>query len=237
MKNSRIFSSKTLKINYEYIMLKSVENIKEAYVLYVQDGKDYLRLGGMEKTFKKLLASNPHLANKMIIVLIHPGSSLERWHSYNRRGNRFKKYIQFMTDEFIPSIEKEIETFNINIVKRGYLGDSLAGNLSFNLAMTNPEKCTHLLLQSAAISKEDIQLLESVDHLNWNVYQTVGIYEDDFISPITNEKMNILSYNRELNDMLTKKGATIQYIELEENHEWAIWKRDLPNVLNYFMTN
>lgn len=235
MKNSGTFDSKIVNESYEYYLLKPEEKMQDAYILYVQDGKDYLTLGGLEDTFKKLLASNPYLANKMILVLIHPGSSLQRWHSYSRKGNRFNKYIQFMLDEFIPTIEEELETSNINIVKRGFLGDSLAGNVSLNIAIKNPKKCTHLLLQSAAVSKDDIQLLQDVDCLNWNVYQTVGIYEDEFISPITKEKMNILSNNRELRDMFTKKGATIQYIELEENHEWVIWKQDLSNVLDYFM--
>ncbi|UJL45772.1 esterase family protein [Virgibacillus sp. NKC19-16] len=227
------FHSEIQNRNYTYYLLTSAETVEDAYVLYVQDGKDYLELGGFEETFQKLIETDSNLASKIVFVLIHPGDSMERWQAYHRQGNQFENYMQFMTDEFIPTVEKEL---NRNIVKRGLLGDSLAGNSSLNLAMRNPEQWTHLLLQSAAIAIEDIGALSKMDKLDWNIYQTVGRFEDEFISVITNEKLYILTRNRELHETFILKRAKIEYTEQEASHEWVFWKKDLVNALNYFMT-
>lgn len=227
------FHSEIQNRNYTYYLLTSAETVEEAYVLYVQDGKDYLELGGFEETFQKLIETDSNLASKIVFVLIHPGDSMERWQAYHRQGNQFENYIQFMREEFIPTVEKEL---NRNIVKRGLLGDSLAGSSSLNLAMRNPEQWTHLLLQSTAIAIEDIGALSKMDKLDWNIYQTVGRFEDKFISVITNEKLYILTRNRELHETFIRKRAKIEYTEQEASHEWVFWKKDLVNALNYFMT-
>lgn len=227
--------SKVLHDYYDYAVLKYSEKLKETYVLYVLDGKDYLALGDFEATMKQVLKKYPHRAKQMIIVFMHPGSSLERWHFYSRDGDDFNQYIQFMMNEFIPTYEKELKVSGIKVKKRGFLGDSLAGNMALNLAMKRPEKNTYLLLQSAAISKADINALQSIDELAWHVYQTVGIYEDEFVSPITNEKLFILTRNRELNKVLTEQGALVKYVEQKEDHKWEFWKRDLFNALSFFI--
>lgn len=230
----RIYS-KTLHDYYDYAVLKLSEELKEAYVLYVLDGKDYLSLGDFEATVKHVVKKHPPRMKQMIMVFIHPGSSLARWHFYSRDGDDFNQYIQFMMNEFVPTFENELESSGIKIKKRGFLGDSLAGNMALNLAMKQPEKNTYLLLQSAAISKADINALRSIDELAWHVYQTVGIYEDEFVSPITNEKLSILTRNRELNNILTEQGAFVKYVEQKEDHTWTFWKRDLFNALKFFI--
>ncbi|WP_164667744.1 alpha/beta hydrolase [Virgibacillus doumboii] len=221
---------------YEYDVLRSGETIEDAYVLYVQDGKDYMELGRLRETFQQLLEHYPRLAKKLVFVLIHPGDSMERWHSYHHKGEQFEKFIDFMVDELIPTVEKRLTSLNINIAKRGMLGDSLAGNVSVNIAAKNPEKWTHLLLQSAAVQKEDIRVLSNVEKLSWNIYQTVGIYENQFVSTITKEKLYILTRNRELYKAFAEKGAAIDYTEQEESHEWVFWERDLWNPLSFFIT-
>ncbi|WP_445683187.1 alpha/beta hydrolase-fold protein [Solibacillus sp. FSL K6-1523] len=47
-----------------------------------------------------------------------------------------------MNDEFIPTFEKNLKVEVI--LKRGLLGDSLAGNISLNIALENPNQWTHL---------------------------------------------------------------------------------------------
>lgn len=108
-----------------------------------------------------------------------------------------------MNDEFIPEFERNL---GASISRRGLLGDSLAGNISLNIALEKPELWTHLLLQSPAISDGDIRQLEDLEVPAWNVYQTVGIYEDEFVSSISNEKLFILTRNRQLyRSFLSKK--------------------------------
>lgn len=54
--------------------------IKNAYILYVQDGFDYLELGNLEQAMHHLVSDNPYLARHLVFVCIHPGDSFERWH-------------------------------------------------------------------------------------------------------------------------------------------------------------
>ncbi|MBP1948421.1 alpha/beta hydrolase [Virgibacillus litoralis] len=233
--NKKFKKSNFLNKDIEYYVLRSNTTIEEAYLLYVHDGGDYLELGELEKSYQKLLQHDYNRARKLVFVLISPGSSSERWNSYHRRGKDFDNYIDFMNQELIPEVEQELSDSGIKIVKRGMLGDSLAGNISLNIAVSKPRLWTHLLLQSAAISKHDIESLSDMQQVNWNIYQTVGLYEDEFISPITDEKLYILSRNRELySAFLALKIHKIRYIECKEHHLWDFWRRDLPNVLHYF---
>lgn len=233
--NKKIYSN-TLKRHYSYQVLKPNELERDVSILYVQDGKDYLELGGLMSAYQHLLEKYPEIEQKLIFVLIHPGTPMERWHTYHRKGDFFSDYVDFMNDLFVPSIEKNLTNYSVRVVKRGLLGDSLAGNISLNIAITSPERWTHLLLQSAAVTERDIAQLENKQTLNWYVYQTVGTLEDDFISPITNEPLHILTFNRLLNSQLMDSQAQVQYVEQNEDHLWTVWNNNLPEALEYFIT-
>lgn len=186
-------------------------------------------------TVQNLSESDKELSKNLVFVLIHPGDSHERWNSYHRKGELFQQYIRFMTEEFIPEVEKELTSSNLHIVKRGLLGDSLGGNISLNIALCTPHLWTHLLLQSAAVSEEEIEAVNFAGQLDWSIYQTVGLYEDEFISPITNTKLHILSRNRKLYDAFIKQSANVLYSEQEEEHVWVFWRNDLLNALKFFI--
>jgi len=230
-KSNRTFYSSHLNKTLDYMVLTLSENIEDAYLLYVQDGRDYLELGGLEDAVQDLVSANPELANHLVLVLIHPGDSIERWESFSRTGAFFHQYLRFMNDEFIPEFERNL---GVSVSRRGLLGDSLAGNISINIALEKPERWTHLLLQSPAISDGDIQKVEEVDFAGWNVLQTVGTYEDEFVSSISDQKLLILTRNRELYRSFTTKNINVQYIETEDEHLWKVWERDLPRALDLF---
>lgn len=231
-KCNRRLNSIHLNKTIDYMVLTMSENIEDAYVLYVQDGSDYLELGELEKAIQDLVSVNPELATRLVFVLINPGDSIERWESFSRKGAFFNHYLRFMNDELVPEFEREIGVDNIS--KRGLLGDSLAGNISLNIALEKPEMWTYLLLQSPAISVGDIQQLVETSLPKWNVFQTVGIHEDEFVSSITNEELYILTRNRQLYRSFLSKNINLQYKETEDEHLWEVWKRDLPAALAFF---
>lgn len=231
-RTKKTLHSSNLKQDYEYYVLEATEVTEEAYLLYVQDGKDYLELGELENAFQILMEKQPEIARKLVFILVHPGNSMDRWNAYHHEGKDFNAYITFMTEEFLPEVELELGR---KIVRRGLLGDSLAANISLHIARMNPDAWTHLLLQSAAVSPKDIEMVEQLKQVQWRVYQTVGKYEDEYISLITNENLYILTRNRELHEMLVKKGARIVYSEQEEKHEWSFWKLDLVDALAFFL--
>lgn len=215
------------------MVVNTSENIEDAYLLYVQDGKDYIELGGLEKAIRDVVHLHPELADHLVIVLIDPGDSMERWESFSRKGASFHDYLRFINDEFIPEIESNLGVARIS--KRGILGGSLAGNISLNIALEKPEIWTHVLLQSPAVSNGDIRQLEAMDLSTWNVYQTVGIYEDEFVSAISKEKLYILTRNRQLYKSFLLKNVNVKYIESEDEHLWKVWERDLPAALQFFV--
>lgn len=208
-------------------------DLKNAYIVYVQDGFDYLELGNLEQAMLHLVRDNPELVQHLVFVCIHPGDSFERWTSFNSKGALFSRYIRFMNDEFIPTFERSLKAEVI--LKRGLLGDSLAGNISLNIALENPDQWTHLMLQSPAVSIEDIGRIENMNLSGWHVYQTVGIYEDDFITPMSNEKLYILTRNRQLYKRFLLHNANVSYKETQDDHLWRVWKNDLFNALRFFV--
>src|SRR5690606_9058363 len=133
--------------------------------------------------------------------------------------------------------ESNLRYEGVKICKRGLLGDSLAGNIGINIALQNPDFWTHLLLQSAAISKEVIEDVQKLRYTGWKVYQRVGIHEDQFVSSITNEKLMILTRNRELHSAFVQKNLQVDYKELNTDHLWSVWKKDLPNALVFFINH
>lgn len=205
---------------------------KKLDLLYVQDGGDYLNLGNIESQYEHWLSQTK--GNLPVFVLVHPGTSLERWNLYHRRGDYFQAYLTFFAEELVPAVEKQ---FQNRIGKRGLLGDSLGGSICLNIAGKEPAMWSHLLLQSAAISSAEIQELGGRASLPWYLYQSVGIYEDEFISPITNEKLYIYSNNEGLKQAIESKVTDICYRPQEENHLWEFWKRDLPHAMEYFFKN
>ncbi|WP_180350002.1 esterase family protein [Bacillus sp. D386] len=230
---NRKFYSSFLQKSLDYKIIKCNQQIEDAYLLYVQDGKDYLELGGLEKAILDIVLANPELASHLIFVLIHPGDSAERWNSFTRTGSSFYNYVHFMNIEFIPEIESNLGIESIS--KRGLLGDSLAGNISLNIALEKPGLWTHLLLQSPAISDGDIRQLENVKLTGWNVYQTVGVYENEFISSVSKEKIYFLKRNRELYQSFLLSHVNVDYRESEDEHLWEVWARDLPAALQFFV--
>lgn len=230
---NRQFYSSFLRKSLDYKIMKCNQQIEEAYLLYVQDGNDYLELGGLERAIRDIVLVNPELTSHLIFVLIHPGDSSERWNSFSRNGSSFYSYVRFMNEEFIPEIENNLGIERIS--KRGLLGDSLAGNISLKIALEKPELWTHLLLQSPAISDGDIRQLENIKLTGWNVYQTVGTYENEFISSISKEKLHILTRNRQLYQSFLLSHVNVDYRESEDEHLWKVWERDLSSALQYFV--
>ncbi len=229
-----LFPSRYLGRSIEYYYLASETLADEIYLLYVQDGKDYLQLGDLEHTYYRLIQQKPELADKLVLILLHPGDSMARWNAYHHEGKDFAAYIAFMTKEFMPFQEAHL---NRKIVKRALLGDSLAANISLNIAVENPKNFTHLLLQSAAISPKDIEQVNKTEQLECNIYQIVGLFEDEYVSLITKEPLYILSRNRQLYQVFKKKKLNIHYVEKNAKHEWVFWKKELEEALHYFVSS
>ncbi|MFN7251906.1 MAG: alpha/beta hydrolase [Anaerobacillus sp.] len=226
-----ILQSEMLNRVQSYYLLEKKDQGQDVDLLFVQDGDDYLQLGQLQDAFRKLKDEN-----RGALILIPPGTSLERYHFYHPNGNSHQAYLSFFYEELIPQVEKIFSEKRKRIHKIGLLGDSLAGAVNLAIAAKKPKRWTHLLLQSAAFSNESYEQVKQVSN-NWKVYQMVGQKEDEFVSPITGEALMILTRNRLMKETLENFGATITYFEQPTDHLWDVWRQDLPRALSYFFQN
>ncbi|WP_027954883.1 alpha/beta hydrolase [Halobacillus kuroshimensis] len=218
-----------LKKTVTYRLLKSGEAPGDCVdLLIVHDGDDYLKLGMLKEQFENDLQKG--LGRNTCFILLPPGTSIDRWHYYHSEGRDVQAFQQFIYEELLPELR---ETFKIR--KLGMLGDSLAGAVSLRLALHDPNQWTHILLQSAAFSEKDIKGGANLHKiLPWTIYQSVGTGEDDFVSPITNEYLYILTRNRQLKTSI--QTAQHIYVESDHGHLWECWREDLSSAVNIFYT-
>ncbi|PWW31306.1 enterochelin esterase-like enzyme [Cytobacillus oceanisediminis] len=221
-----------------YFLHSNDRNRDSIHLLFVQDGEDYLELGDLQACYERLLEEQPAAAQSLVMVLIPPGSSLERYESYHPKGSHHRKFLEFFLKELVPEVEKHFTDQDIQIRNRGLLGDSLGGAVSLSIVCRQPNRWTHLLLQSAALSEIHHQEAAKLGDLkNLSVYQLVGKKEDEFVSPISNQKLFILSHNRRMKELLETQQADVTYIEEDEEHVWVFWQRDLPRAISYFLSH
>lgn len=220
-------ASTHLNKSFTYRILKAKKTLSdEVDLLLVHDGDDYLEIGKLQETYNHHLEKG--LGKNTCFVLLPPGSSEDRWHYYHSDGNFHKAYQRFIYDELLPELQTSMKA-----AKLGMLGDSLAGAVSLRIAMENPGIWSHLLLQSAAFSKEDMKLSKSlVRKLPWTVYQSVGTQENEFISPITQKCLYILTRNRQIRHTLWPENYV--YAENDHGHLWECWREDLSSAIEIF---
>ncbi|MFK3960779.1 alpha/beta hydrolase-fold protein [Guptibacillus hwajinpoensis] len=211
---------------FQILQEKNARSGREMDILIVHDGDDYLELGKLQQQFENDLQNG--LENNVSFILLPPGSSEDRWHYYDSKGEQARSYLYFIYEELLPKLE---EMFTIG--RLGMLGDSLAGAVSFRIGLHDPGRWSHILLQSAAFSKDDVRFGEKLQHsLPWNLYQSVGTEEDHFISPITNEQLYILTRNRMIKESIQAKNHT--YIENGHGHLWECWRGSLSAAIKIF---
>ncbi|RWZ54440.1 esterase family protein [Halobacillus fulvus] len=219
--------SKVLEKIFTYRILKAdSQRERSVQMLLVHDGDDYTHLGDLKNIYEKDLQKG--MGESTVFILLPPESSEERWHLYHSDGELQEAYSRFLYEELLPELHKRFD-----ISRLGMLGDSLAGAVSLRIALQEPDIWSHLLLQSAAFSEEDVrQVRASSRPLPWTVYQTVGTQEDVFVSPITNDCLYILSRNRKVSSVL--RAQVYDYQEFDHDHLWECWRKDLPNAIKIF---
>ncbi|WP_299744360.1 esterase family protein [uncultured Rossellomorea sp.] len=206
-------------------------------ILFVQDGRDYIELGHLHQALHQVLQGETGRGLHLLLVLVPPSTSEERYHYYHPSGKHHDQYIQFFNQELVPHIEKRVESTGKESRKTGLLGDSLGAAICLTIACDQPQKWTHLLLQSGAYTDFHACKIRNIEtKVPWHVYQTVGIQEISVIYPITGEAFSILSANRALHERLQLITENHTYVEEDEDHLWDFWRRDLPRALHSFLT-
>lgn len=210
----------------------------DVQLLLVQDGYYYMKLGGIRETFEKLLEETPELARNLVMVTVSPGSPSQRREVYHPNGEHFEAFTNFFYDDVLPDVQQKLKAINMNVVKMGAIGDSLAGVISLYLAMKKPEIWSHLMLQSAAFDEEMAEdARRQIQQPDWKIYQVVGQHENNFKSPVTGEIAHIYDGNKSMASVFEEKDLSLDFHVEDEEHRWIFWKDDLPRALCFFLKN
>ncbi|MGD6870973.1 alpha/beta hydrolase [Sutcliffiella horikoshii] len=236
----KYIKSNFLKKGLAYGLLSYESECKDVDVLFVQDGWDYLEIGKIEEGVEKVLNGTSGRGRiEIILVLVPPGTSDERYHYYHPNGRQHKEYIDFFTKELVPDVLEDIKLKGKKVRRMGLLGDSLGATVSLTIAMQQPNLWTDLLLQSGVFPEVLYEKLKTLytkkKEFHWNIYQVVGLQEDNFYYALSEEVFHILTHNRKLMELFSSLSMNLTYYEENEGHLWTFWQRDLPRALDFFI--
>ncbi|QKS72853.1 hypothetical protein FLK61_40325 [Paenalkalicoccus suaedae] len=193
---------------------------QQAKLLLVQDGADYVELGGIACHYKP----------DTIYVLLSPASSKDRFELYHPEGKLFEAFCTWCNETLIPEITYVCQQKGIELTERGLLGDSLGGLVNVYIAKKHPAQWSHLLLQSAAFSERELAITPAP---HWHVYQLIGRKEDAFVSPRTGEQKWFYHWNCQVASSW-HVHTNLTFIETDDEHLWTFWEQTLPDVLEFF---
>ncbi|WP_187441965.1 alpha/beta hydrolase-fold protein [Sutcliffiella horikoshii] len=231
----KYIQSDFLQRGLEYGLLSHGSECKDVGVLFVQDGWDYLINGKIHEVLRT--RGNGKLG--ILLVLVPPGTSEERYHYYHPNGKQNQEYLDFFTQELVPDVLEDIKLQGKKVRKMGLLGDSLGATVSLTIATQEPSLWTDLLLQSGVypeILYDNMKALHKrAQDFHWNVYQVVGLQEDNFYYALSDEVFHILTHNRKLMELFSSLSMNLTYYEENEGHLWTFWQRDLSRALDFFI--
>jgi len=109
-------------------------------LILLNDGQD-ARAVNLEATLNALHADS--LMNQYIVVGVHAGERLQEYGvsgkpDYRKRGNRARRYEEFIIDQLIPWLNHEYH-IDVNGGKNVIAGWSLGGLSAMSIAWNNPE--------------------------------------------------------------------------------------------------
>lgn len=193
-------------------------------ICIAQDGKDYFQLGRIARTLDEL---NYNLEIEPFLFFGIPYQSVtDRRKKYHPDGSKHKQYLLFLTNEFLPFVEK---TFPVqkNAFSRALAGDSLAGTASLMGALYSPKIFGKAILHSPLVDDKVLQIVQQFSEWELlNIYHVIGKQETEV--KMTDGKIaDFLTSNRKLHEQLKGTMATYFYDEIEGNHTWKYWQKDL----------
>lgn len=197
-------------------------------VLIASDGKDYFQLGGITRLADQLI--DDYEIENIIIVGVPYKSIADRRVKYLPTGEKHEAYLHFLAHELLPFLDEEY-SIDPSASTHGLIGDSMAATVSLLTALKYPELFGKVIMQSPYV---DDMIMEQVEKFLTpeaiSVYHIIGTEETKVV---TTDKVikDFLTPNRELHDLMIKKGYRSFYDEFQGNHTWKYWKPDLKRAL------
>lgn len=222
----KLLNSKTLgyQITYSVYVPNGYDAAKTYPVVYVTDGYEYMheRLGNMVTILDNLI----HLKKiePVVAVFIDHREPVNR--ANNRRMNELalnQRYLSFMTDEFLPFIEKSYRVAQ-EPSKRAVIGSSMGGLSAAYFAFSKPEVFGLAGIQSPSFwfRPEIYKLCDNPENPPVKTFMTTGKIFDAEEGAL------------KMKGILDKNTCKYQYMEVNQSHSWGNWRDTIDDILIYF---
>jgi enterochelin esterase-like enzyme len=185
--------------------------------IYVQDGQEYISLGGMNNVIDNLLDSNK--IDPIIRIFIRPANRNEEY-GFTLRYD----YEDFIIQELVPYIDANYPTIH-SPAWRMIMGTSLGANVSGLTAYEHTDVFGNCGLHSPAFWVNDFEVSKwytDSTYQDVKLYWVAGTYEDLGIDWAS------------FTDSLDKKGYTYDYNIYHEGHSWGLWRATCDEMLTWF---
>lgn len=198
------------------------------HICIMQDGNDYYQLG-RAATLSDRLHTNEEIENT-VFVGIHYHDRYDRREKYHPNGEKQEAYIKFLVYEVVPLLDDLLPTYHMGH-SRTLMGDSLAGTLAFMTALRYPHTFGNVIMQSPYVDDTVMDAVRTAKDIHSiDIYHTIGTDETEVVTT-AGTKEDFLSPNRALNQLLEEKGVNYIYHELDGEHTWKAWQKDLKRAL------
>ncbi|SDL97255.1 alpha/beta hydrolase [Sediminibacillus halophilus] len=212
----------------KWYLPESFSPLYKYHVCIMQDGDDYFQLGRIA-TLSDRLHSDGEIENT-VFVGIHYNDKYDRQDKYHPNGSKQAAYMQFLLHEVVPLLDEELPTYHMG-GSRALIGDSLAGTLALMTALKYPNTFGKVIMQSPYVDEKvlnAVQSAKSVDTLD--IYHTIGNEETD-VPTTAGDRKDFLEPNRKLHELIEQQDTNYVFHELDGNHTWKFWQKDLKRAL------
>lgn len=184
--------------------------------LYVNDGGEYLTLASMHNVLDYLIDRDK--IEEVIVVFVDP---INRNVEY-RLNDQYKNFI---VSELVPHIDETYRTAE-EPSKRGIMGASIGGLISFYIAYEHPNLFGLCAGQSSAFYIYARRMINTIAvgpkrelrfYLDWGTYET-----------------RIMQSNYEMRDALMMREYPLEQFEYHEGHSWGSWRAHTDDILKTF---
>lgn len=210
-------------------------DLYKSKVIFCFDGRDFLRFGQLHRVYERLRKNND--IERAIIVGFHYESVEKRRIEFHPQGKKAAQTVQAVAREIFPWIDETFPTYKVGNA-RLLLGDSLAGSIALLTALSYPRVMSQVGLLSPHYDETVAALIRRCQFLNaLSIWHVIGKEEADFELPTSGKRADFLTPNRDMYARLSETDVRYFYKELDGGHNWKTWKKELPELLKYFLSN
>ncbi len=210
-------------------------DLYKSKVVLCFDGRDFLRFGQIHRVYERL--RRDYAVERVIIVGFHYENVEKRRTEFHPQGEKAANTVRAVAQELLPWIDETFPTYRVGNA-RLLLGDSLAGSIALLTALSYPRVMSQVGMLSPHYDEVVESLFQRCQFKNdLTIWHVVGKEEIDFELPTSGERADFLTPNRALSRLIASTSATYHYEELDGGHNWKTWKKELPALLKYFLSN